>query len=831
MVAEQKVVVALAAGGRAPDTLTYTVPAELAQAGLRGTIVSVPLGSRRVAGIVLGPSEEPTPRTLKPIAAQLGEARIPPEVLDLAAWASSYYRAPEALLRRALMPPDTKGHTRKQIIPSEPRSTDKTGKTTLFAETEPMGTLEERILARLPDEGLAQESLRADFGKEVDAAVRRLVRKGRLRIEEVEVERRPPARPLRATAGFMGEMRRARRQADLLTLLQERAPHAVTRDEIAVRFPGASRLIKALLERGAIEEASEDALPRESEPGPTLRAEQALALAEVESTLGTFSPFLLFGITGSGKTEVHLRAAQAARQRGLGALLLVPEIGLTPQLVSQATARFPGDVAVLHSGLSDAERTRTWHDVASGRLNIVIGPRSAIFAPIHNLGLIVVDEEHDGAYKQGELPRYHGRDVAVMRAKLASCPIILASATPSLESWQNAKSGRYQLLRLTTRANDGPLPTVRLVDMREIGRGHSEIRRAGLGATDLPGPAKEGAKRRGIPLFASELEDALRTTFAAGEQSLLFLNRRGWSRFLQCDACGHVDTCPDCSVSLTIHRKRNAAICHHCGFARPPVTHCPDCESPLESRSFGTEQVEANVRDLLPEARIARLDGDTGSRPGHLHATVDAWRAGELDVLVGTQMVAKGHDAPGVTLIGVVLADSSLHFPDFRAAERTFQLLAQVAGRAGRGDKPGRVLVQTRQPEHPSLLFARNHDFEGFAAAEMISREALSYPPFGRLARIVIEGPPASAAAYAERVATHLRRAAGALVGIAPGDVLVLGPAPAPLERLRGRERHQILVKARSASELSRTLAHAALESRTARDIRTIIDVDPTGML
>ncbi|MEO2168509.1 MAG: primosomal protein N', partial [bacterium] len=753
MAAEKKVAVALVAGGRAPDTLTYTVPTELPGAGLRGAIVSVPLGPRRVAGIVLGPSDEPTTRTLKPIAAQLGEARIPPEVLDLVAWASRYYRAPDALLRRALMPPDAKVHTRKQIVPCEPRTPEKTKNTTLFAETEPMGTIEERILARLPDEGLAQENLRADFGKEVDAAVRRLARKGRLRIEEVEIERRPPALPLRAIAGVTADLRRARRQAELLALLQERAPHAVTRDEIAVRFPGASRLIKALLERGAIEEASEDALPREPEAGPALRPEQAAALQEVEAAFGEFTPFLLFGITGSGKTEVHLRAAQAARECGQGALLLVPEIGLTPQLVSQATARFPGDVAVLHSGLTDAERARTWHEVASGRLNIVIGPRSAVFAPIRNLGLIVVDEEHDGAYKQEELPRYHGRDVAVMRAKLASCPILLASATPSLESWQNAKSGRYHLLRLTTRTNDGPLPSVRLVDMRELGRGHKEIRRAGLGATDAPGPAPEDAKRRGIPLFAPELEDALCTTFAAGEQSLLFLNRRGWSRFLQCDACGHVDTCPDCSVSLTIHRKRNAAICHHCGFARPPVTHCPECESPLESRSFGTEQVEASLRDLLPEARIARLDRDTGSQPGHLHATVDAWRAGELDVLVGTQMVAKGHDAPGVTLIGVVLADSALHFPDFRAAERTFQLLAQVAGRAGRGDKPGRVLVQTRQPEHPSLMFARNHDFEGFAAAELISREALSYPPFGRLARIVVEGPPASAGPYAERVA------------------------------------------------------------------------------
>ena len=814
---EQRVRVALVAGGRAPDTLSYAIPEQHPDWARPGTVVTVPLGNRLVSGIVLGPDDEDRSGRLREIHGRIGDSAIPPHVLELATWASRYYRAPESLLRRALLPPDARRHTRRHIIPIA----DPDRAIELFDAVATMGPLEDRIWASLPPEGLSLPGLRSTWGRETEAAIRKLKRQKRIRVEEREIAHRKPALPLRACPGFEDDLKRAPRQLALWLQIQAQYPKAISRTELLLADPGAQRTINALLERGAIVEAAKEELAQTPELGPKLNPEQEKAVAAVKEAVGTFLPFLLYGITGSGKTEVHLHAAQAARARGQGVLLLVPEIGLTPQLVAQANARFPGEVAVLHSALTDADRARTWHAVAAGKLPIVIGPRSAVFAPVENLGLIVVDEEHDSAYKQEELPRYQGRDVAVMRAKLADCPIILASATPSLESWQNAQSGRYRLLELTSRANRQPLPVVRLVDMRDAGKKPLSP------TSETRGPLEPG----GPSAFSPELEQALQETHAAGEQSLLFLNRRGWTRFLQCDSCGYVDVCPDCSVSLTIHRRQRAAICHHCGFARPPQSICPECQAPLASRSFGTEQVEAELHALLPGARIARLDRDTGSRPGFLQKTVEAWRAGSLDVLIGTQMIAKGHDAPGVTLIGVILADASLHFPDFRAAEKTFQLLAQVAGRAGRGERPGRVLVQTRHPEHPSLTFALDHDFRGFASSELGAREALAYPPFGRLVRVVIEGPGNQATQQAERIAHHLRRAAGSLEGVAPGEVMVLGPAPAPLERLRGRERYQILIKGKTAPQLTRTLARARLESHTTEETRTIIDVDPAGML
>ncbi|MBU6283517.1 primosomal protein N', partial [bacterium] len=529
--------------------------------------------------------------------------------------------------------------------------------------------------------------------------------------------------------------------------------------------------------------------------------------------------------TGSGKTEVYLRAAESTLAAGRSVLLLVPEIGLTHQLVLQATRRFGRATAVLHSGLSDRERADAWRDLASGKRRVAIGARSAVFAPLRDLGLVVVDEEHDAAWKQEESPRYQGRDVAVMRAKLEGCPVVLASATPSLESWQAATDGRYRLVEIASRANRAAMPLVELVDLR-----------VEPFVPDPSPPAGGDRPRRATLVLSGALERALVETYRAGEQSVLFLNRRGFDRFVQCEACGEVETCPDCSVSLTVHRSHRVAACHHCGHSRRPASTCPRCGTPLAARSFGTEQVEAAARALLPAARIARLDRDTAIDAGFVRRTLDAWRDGALDVLVGTQMVAKGHDAPGVTLIGVVLADASLNFPDFRASERTFQLIAQVAGRAGRGTKPGRVLVQTRQPDHPSLVAARDHDFRAFAATELRARRELGYPPFGRLLRVVLEGEESAVERCAERLGGRLRRAA-LEVGPAAGGIEVLGPAPAPIERLRGRHRHQLLAKARDSRGVARLLAAArpALEDASSRsrgaEVRVLVDVDPSSML
>lgn len=827
------------------STLSYALPDHLSFAIARGSAVTVPLGARRVTGIVLGPADTTKPLRLKAIASHDRELDVPAELLDLAAWAARYYRAPLGALLRAVVPPPVRNVSRRVVkptgaddpaLPSRPPSEP----SLLPDEAAPGSTLAERILSRLPDAGLDLRQLVEDFGEGAKAAVRTLERRGKVTVEDVAVERRATRRAARALLpvdGVAPEFPRAARQAEVWTFLRERAPHAVAVAELEERVPGATRALAALVKRGLVEESfgassqeiiSSKRLSHEDVPSAWQRrprAEQQAAIDAIRDAGGTFAPFLLFGVTGSGKTEVYLHAARDARAAGRGVLILVPEIGLTPQLIAEATRRFPGETAVLHSALSGPERWQAWRDVAAGRARIVIGARSAVFAPVRDLGLVVVDEEHDAAYKQEEAPRYNARDLAVMRAKLTGCPVVLASATPSLESHHAAEQGRYRRLTLPARVNDAPLPEVEIVDLRTqspgsgVAGGPSRASRDPQAAPPPPSP------------LSPALEAALVENYRAGDQSLLFLNRRGYARFTQCEACGHVENCPSCSVSLTVHRAQRIAACHHCGFTRKPATHCPGCGALLAERGFGTEQIESNVRTLLPAARVARLDRDTATSAKHLRSTVDAWRHGELDVLVGTQMVAKGHDAPGVTLIGVVLADASLHFPDFRAAERTFQLLAQVAGRAGRGHKPGRVLVQTRQPDHPSLVAAQQHDFERFARGELALRADLGYPPFGRLTRIVVEGAAADverrAAAIAQRLIAIAER-------IEPSRrPQILGPAPAPLERLRGRDRTQLLIKAPDAPTMAQILGAATLEKASGGDstLRVVVDVDPVNML
>jgi primosomal protein N' (replication factor Y) len=532
---------------------------------------------------------------------------------------------------------------------------------------------------------------------------------------------------------------------------------------------------------------------------------QQTAVDAIVGALGEgFVPWLLWGVTGSGKTEVYLRAVAAARAKGGGALILVPEISLTHQLVERMRARFGDALAVLHSQLGVGERWDEWRRIARGEARIVIGARSAVFAPLRDLALIIVDEEHDPAYKQSDGLHYHGRDVAVMRAKLSGCPLILGSATPSMESFFNAKRGRYRLLELPDRVEARPLPPVRLLDLRAAGR------------------------HRLQPLSAT-LAAALTANHTAGGQSLLFLNRRGFANFLQCRACGDPVMCPNCSVTLTFHHRWRALRCHYCDYTVPPPAHCAACGEPaLEAWGVGTEQLEALLRTLLPGARVARMDRDTIRRKGSQEALLRAWRTGNLDVLIGTQMITKGHDVPGVTLVGVVHADASLNFPDFRAPERTFQLLTQVAGRAGRGERPGRVFVQTLQPEHYSLVAAAAHDFARFAAAELQARREVGYPPYARLILLRAEGADLG---QVERAAGH---AARALRAAADGAYTVLGPAPAPLERLRQRHRHQILLRGRNGAAMRRAVAALLPELRNAArggDVRMIVDVDPYSML
>jgi primosomal protein N' (replication factor Y) len=587
-------------------------------------------------------------------------------------------------------------------------------------------------------------------------------------------------------------------------------------DAAAARAAGVSAAaLRALVASGVAETALRDAVaaapPAAALPAPVLTTAQRAATAALAGALarGAHASFLLHGITGSGKTEVFLAGGEHALTGGRDVVMLVPEIGLTHQLVERVRGRFGETVAVLHSGLAPRERWSEWRRIARGEARVVIGARSAVFAPVRRLGLVVVDEEHDPAYKQEEGLRYNARDLAVVRARLAGAAVVLASATPSAESYHAAAEGRHVLLELPERPTAHPLPRVEIVDLR--------------------GRPKE---RAGTRLLSDEMRTALEANLGRGGQTLVFLNRRGFAVYLQCAACGTTVTCPQCSVSLTWHRSAGALACHHCRHHRRPPTTCPQCAaSALEAFGVGTEQIESALRACYPLAAVERLDRDAAQRAGAQRRILRAWRAGETDILVGTQMVSKGHDVPGVTLVAVLLADLSLNVPDFRAAERTLQLLVQVAGRAGRGDVAGRVVIQTLRPDHPSLVAALHHDYTGFMRAELERRRVLGYPPFARLVNVRVEGRDAAATERTAReLAGRLRRRAHEL-GL--DDAAVLGPAPPPLERVRGRYRWQVLLRASDVPSL-RALARAARAheavARRAR-LRLLIDVDPYSLL
>ena len=519
--------------------------------------------------------------------------------------------------------------------------------------------------------------------------------------------------------------------------------------------------------------------------------------------------FLLFGVTGSGKTEVYLHAIAACVARGRGALMMVPEIALTPQLVARFRARFGDDVAVLHSGLKETDRHAMWTRLRAGKLRVAIGARSALFAPVPELGLVIVDEEHDGSFKQEEGVRYHARDMALLRAHRARAVAVLGSAPPSLESMALARQGKIQELQLPERARaEASLPAVTIVDLKRYGAGPS-----------------------GDRLLSAPLHRALEQTLAAGEQAILFLNRRGFAPSVVCDACGVVETCRACSVALTYHRRGGGRLrCHYCDFDGPLVEACSSCGAPSHSlEGLGTEQLEATIAAAFPGARVARLDRDiaAGARSEPI---LERMRRREIDVLVGTQMVTKGHDLPSVTLVGVVNADAALSMPDFRAAERGFQVLVQVAGRAGRHERPGKVIIQTRSPEHAAIRFAARHDVVGFLEHELRDRREVGYPPFTRLALVRVDGPHEEAArAATARLAARARTSPEALAR----RVEVLGPAAAPIARLRGRWRFRVLLRAAERRPLRAALVEvaSARDEITDRAIRVALDVDPVGML
>jgi primosomal protein N' (replication factor Y) len=604
--------------------------------------------------------------------------------------------------------------------------------------------------------------------------------------------------------------RRAARQHAILELL---AAAPGMRLPVADLGEGTAAALKAMEKAGLLRMESEDVRRDPEADGVdevleskplALNADQQHALDAILASLKcpTPKPILLLGVTGSGKTEVYLQAARHVLDLGKTVLVLVPEISLTPQTVRRFKARFAGmqdQVAVLHSNLSQGERFDEWHRIRKGVARIVIGARSAVFAPLPDLGLILVDEEHENTYKQENVPRYHGRDVAVLRAAFESCAIVLGSATPSLESWHNTQAGKYELLRLDQRADGQSMPLVRIVDMR-----------------------LEAAKHKGAPAILSDrLRVALEQRLEKGEQAILFLNRRGFARSLQCPKCGHVCQCPHCSVALTYHRTDERLVCHVCGHQAIVPRTCPECRDPaIILQGYGTQKVEELLARVLPGAKIARIDADAMRRKHALRDTLNAFKSHKIDVLIGTQMIAKGLHFPNVTLVGILNADLSLHVPDFRAGERTFQLITQVAGRAGRGELEGEVIVQTFTPHSPSIQYARKHDFDGFSEQEMEFRRQFGFPPFAHCAVLTSRSNHERRAEFTLQT-LHLRLAEDLPAGMTLGEVL-----PSPLVRAHGQHRFQILLRSLRARPLTQHVQSVLARTSLPEDVTVVFDMD-----
>ncbi len=774
------------------QTFSYSVPEGL-PVPARGVRVLVSFAGRRVIGVVLGPGATPPDVKLQPVLEVVDEAPlVEPPLLDLGLWMAEYYLAPPGECLKLALPPRGVRTSRAVARLVEGAGAD---------ETEP-------LVALLRDGPLPVSTLARRLGRDPSAALGRLRRAGRIAIEQ-RLE----------TAGFQTQRivilvetaasPRGKAQARVVEWLREAGGRAVLADLVRDR-PSLRSAVASLVRSGVLRMEDERLVRTPGTlsgdvPGrPVPSGAQADALESLTASISAprFETFLLYGVTGSGKTEVYFLAAEQALAAGRGVLILVPEIALTPFLVRAAGARFGQAVAVLHSDLSAGERHDQWWRIRDGEARLVIGARSAVLAPVPALGLIVVDEEHEGAYKQEDAPRYNARDVAVMRGKIEGVPVVLGSATPSVESYSNALKSRYRLLKLGQRLSTHGLPDIEVVDRREV-------LRAGQDA-----------------ILAPPLLHALEQRLARGEQSLLLLNRRGYAQCLLCRECGLQASCPNCSVTLTVHERGRSVECHYCGHERETPRRCAACGGEyLRLTGYGTERVLERVREVLPQARAERLDRDLVRRRGALERILSSFERGELDILVGTQMIAKGHDFPNVTLVGVIDADVGLGLPDFRAAERTFQLLTQVAGRAGRRELRGLVILQSHLPEHYALVHACAQDFPAFYEHEAEFRRTMGYPPFAALVNLVVRATEAGrASAEARGLAADLRAAAG-------GRFRVLGPAAAPLARLHGEHRHQILLKGQRVA--MREAVRAALERRygAARWPGVVVDVDPLSLM
>jgi primosomal protein N' (replication factor Y) (superfamily II helicase) len=785
---------------------TYDLPLTLRHRVRPGCRVLAPLGSRKLVGVVMRSHDGPIagePREVLGLRDE--EPVLDSELLDLAQWIAEYYCAPIGEVLRGMLP--LGGETRRS---TQYTLTDVGRDVARQLVLRPESDAALRVLGLLEERARSATFLSSKI-ENAPAILRSLVKRGWVVAEEREEERDPlRAASARLQAEFLrraGPQEKLKKsERELLAFLElHPGPHNVADLSLKVKRAGESARALGRLELVRLELEGLKPPTGFERPVPILNSHQQTAADAIQTALekNEFKTFLLQGVTGSGKTEVYLRGIETALALGKNALLLVPEIALTPAVAGQFFHRFGKQVAILHSAFGDSERADQWRRIRNGQARVVVGTRSGVFAPVQNLGLVIVDEEHDGSYKQAETPRYHGRDVALVRAKNAGAVAILGSATPGIETRFNADHGKYQMLRLPERIAQRPMPQVQVVDMRV-----------------------EFLETKRQDSFSRKLLEDMHQRLAQGEQTMLLLNRRGFSSFMVCRACGDRLLCQNCSVVLTHHRRDRRMLCHLCGFAEKIPSACPKCGSDkIQFLGTGSERVEDELHRFLPVARIARLDRDSASGKGAFENILRTFRDGDIDVLVGTQMIAKGHDIPNVTLVGVVLADIGLSIPDFRAAERSFQLLTQAAGRAGRGATPGHVVIQTLNPEHYAIRFAAEQDYDGFYRKEIEFRKALRYPPFAAFANVLVQDAKQEEAL---RMATQL----GYLLNPAPEGIRVLGPAEAPVLRVRDEFRYQILLKAAKRTILRDTLRtlQAFAQKEKWRSTALIIDVDPISL-
>ncbi len=822
-------------------TFTYRLPGDMPSRALVGCRVIVPFGKKLLTGFIVALNDlagEVIDSEIRDVEELVDESPvIGRDILELTRWMADYYHAPWGECLRIALPAGATVATEQILTLTEAGRSAIAHQSSGFA----WSSSKHQTLEWLSRAGtLTARELERQMSKpQATSLIRQMQRAGLISVSVRAGESR--LRPKLQNAVRLREQGTGNREQGEnttsngqstkdkgqgatdkpLTEQQQRVIDALvsngemTLSELLEIADVSSSVIRTMEKRAMVEvfarEVRRDPLAH-IEQGSlddiTLSDEQHHALAQIAEKINErkYATFLLHGVTGSGKTEIYIRAMREATRQGMSAIMLVPEIALTPVFSRRLRRTFGDAVAILHSSLSEGERTDEWRRIKDGDARVVIGTRSAVFAPLENLGLIVVDEEHDSSYKQDETPRYHGRDTAVMRAVRAEAVVVLGSATPSLESFHNAHTGKYTYIRLKSRFGNRPLADVQCVDMREVFKRHGKQQ-----------------------TFSDELKTAITETFERGEQAIVLLNRRGYSTFALCRSCGLAIHCPNCDVTLTYHRHNSSLLCHYCNYIRPIPRACPACDGPyIQYVGEGTEQLEAKLKEMFADKTIARVDRDTTRRRGSLEHLLMEFGAGTIDLLVGTQMLAKGHDFHNVTLVGVISVDVGLAMPDFRAAERTFQLLTQVAGRAGRGELPGRVIIQTYHPEHYSLVCARAQDYEEFYRREIGFRRSMHYPPFTALINILVRDKEFD---RANTAATDLARELKQLAQEA--SLRVLGPAPAPIARLKGEHRFQLLIKARSRQR-AREVLDVAMDRLAAlgHNLRSIsIEVDPVSLM